>query len=140
MWHQKYFFPFLLDCCNHVLCITLNKMQVGMFTSSWIVKSCTKTKLNSKCGIAGVCRTYKIEHLWVNMDANKKQKKGWNSKYLLSKIPLLFNSEMPKGQPIVELLKVLSQCCTRWIPQRPHDLKFCSCRKFLRLFCWCRFP
>jgi hypothetical protein len=47
------------------------------------------------------------------MDANKKKKKRWNSKYLLSKIPLLFNSEMPKGQPMVELFKVLSQCCTR---------------------------
>jgi hypothetical protein len=47
------------------------------------------------------------------MDVNKKQKKGWNSKYLSSKIPLLFNFKIPKGQPMVELLKVFSQCCIR---------------------------
>jgi hypothetical protein len=40
---------------------------------------------------------------------------------------LLFNFKIPKGQPMVELLKVFSQCCIRWMPQRLHDLKFCNC-------------
>lgn len=68
--------------------------------------------------------THYVEAMWMK---TINEMKGWNFKYFTSKIPPLFNLEMLKGQPMIELFKVITWCCIRWMPLRPYDFKICIC-------------